>query len=321
MPDNKLQLIIEKSGLQKEQKKPLLDNFGDFFVKAHKLVTKSKSIIVTREDQIKEMEQARELRIQLKNLRNDANKVRVSLKEGYLRGGNAVQEIFNDIKEIIKPEEDRLLEQEKFIEKIQAERKEKEVNEKLLKISKYSENDQYTDRKIIESLSNDSFEKYLATVKTAFETKKAEEVKLEADRVAKVEAEREEQEKTRLENIRLKEEADAREKELAKERAEQQKVLEAERKLRAEADAKVEAERQKEQARLKEEADALDKKAEEEKQKLLAPDKNKLFIISADLEAYKLPSVSSNNAKIILNELDNSLKELSYWLNNEIKKL
>jgi hypothetical protein len=325
MEENKLQKIVDESGLQPIQAKPLLDSFGDLFVEAHKLVTKSKAIKVTSEDQVEEMKQARKYRILLKNIRNDADKARVSLKEGYLRGANAVQAIFNDIRDVTKPEEDRLLEQEKFIERIREERKEKEINEKLLKLSEYSENDQYSDRKIIENLTDDGFEKYLQTVKSAYEARKKAEQEAENERISQEKEQREEQERIRKENEALRKQAEEREKALAKERAEQQKKLDAERKAREQAEAKIRAER----ARIEKiEADKrakelAEKKAEEElaRKKLLAPDKEKLLELAHMIDSVTMPSVASREASAVLRATEDMLGKVTNYIREKSKTL
>ena len=115
--ENQIEKILQTSGLQPAQAKPLLDSFGGYFIEAHKLVTKGKGIKVTDITQIAEMQQAREIRLSLAKLRVEADKTRVMLKEGYNLGGNAVQAIYNEIRDIVKPEEDRLFEQEKFKER------------------------------------------------------------------------------------------------------------------------------------------------------------------------------------------------------------
>lgn len=324
MQKHKIIEIIEDRGLEPVQAKSLLDNFGDYFVKAHKLTTKAKSINVTDVSQVDEMQEARELRIELKNLRVEADKTRILLKEGYLRGGNAVQEIFNDIKKIVKPEEDRLLDQEKFAQRIKEAEEEKNEQERINKLSQYVE-DVSVFKLHPTELSTESFEKLLKSSKESYDSKIEAEKKVEADRIASEKAEREAQEKIRQENIKLKAEAETREKELVKERAEQQAKLDAERKAREVIEEKVRLDKLAEEQKLKAEAEKIEaiKKAEidAEIKKQTAPDKSKLFIVSADLEVYKLPIVNSHDAKIILNEFNRRLQDLSQWLNNETKKI
>lgn len=329
--ENKLQTIIDQSGLQPAQAKPLLDSFGDYFVQAHKLVTKSKAIKVTSEDQIEEMQQARELRLELKNLRVEADKTRETLKEGYLRGGNAVQAIYNDIRDIIKPEEDRLMDQEKFAERLQEERNAKIEAQRISQLSQYVD-DLSVYSLHPDKLSTDSFSKLLETSKIAYEAKKEIDRKAEEARLAHVEADRKEQERIRKENEQLRKEAQEKErladierqkqakieadrqKELAKERAEQQKKLDAEREKREKIEAEIAAQKQ---------AQELAKKQEEEAQRqaLLAPDKIKLLEFAKVLQSITAPAVKTREADLILDKAMEHLAEAIDGLQNGAKRL
>lgn len=318
--ENKLQEIVNQSGLQPAQAKPLLDSFGDYFVQAHKLVTKSKAIKVTSEDQIEEMQQARDLRLELKNLRVDADKTRATLKEGYLRGGNAVQAIFNDIRDIVKPEEERLLEQEKFAERLEAERKDKVEAQRVNELSKYVE-DVSVYKLHPDELSTDSFDKLLETSKSTYEAKVLAEKKAEEERLAKEKADREEQERIRKENEELRKQAQERER-LAEVERQKQAKIEAQRQeeLRKEREKreKIEAE-----IKAKEEAQQLAKKQEEERQRqeLLAPDKEKLMIYANSLVNLESPALKSKKAQDIINTVELELEKLANLVRNQSKSL
>lgn len=356
MSDNKLIEIVEASGLREAEAKPLLDNFGDFFVKAHKLAAKAKGIKVTDVSQVDEMQQAREIRLELKNVRVEANKVREVLKEGYLRGGKAVQDIFNDIRDITKPEEERLLEQEKFAERVKEAEEERVETERKEKLSKYMD-DISVYKLHPRDLSTDSFEKILASAKETYEYRKEKEAREEAERV-------ENERKQRVFNDRRFELApyieylpkeipnitvDTSEKEfqsilkLGKDNKkifdEDRKKLEIQaekdRKAREEAEAKLkekeEAERkqkEKEEAELKaqKEAEAKAKaEAEEiERQLLLAPDKKKLVDFANRIETFfqaNAPALKNSDSQKILDEAEMNLKNAISILINGSKKL
>lgn len=318
---NKLTQIVEKSGLQPNQAKPLLDSFGDYFVKAHKLKAQAKGIKVTDVSQIEEMQQARELRLELAKLRVKADKTRIALKADYLRGGNAVQEIFNGIRDIVKPAEEHLKEQEEFVKRVQAEKKEKETNERLLKLSHYSENDQDSDRQIVEGLSKEGFDNYLATVKTAHEAKKRAEREAEEQREKEAEEERKAQERIKKENARLKKEADEKEAELVKERAEQEAILDKERKAKAKLEAQLRAKEKKE--RLIRETEEAKKKAQEDRDRkaVLAPDRDKLRELAIEIEKVDIPAVRLDSAQAIINQAVVELKKATTILRNGANNL
>lgn len=186
MNDTKdLAIILEEKQIDKTQSKTLLDGFGDFFVQAHKLVAQAKGIKVTSEDQVEEMAKAKEVRLQLMKIRTDADKTRKVLKEGYLRGGQAVQDIYNDIRDITQPEEDRLKEQEKFAEIAEAKRVEARHTKRVETLSKYVEDVSVYS---LRDMPDDVFNNLVSDCKKVYEQKLAEEKRAEEERIAREKA-------------------------------------------------------------------------------------------------------------------------------------
>ena len=284
--------IAQKFELQESQTKPLLDNFGDYFIQAHKLVTKGKGIKVTQEDQVEEMQKAREIRLELRALRVNANETRTTLKEGYLRGGNAVQAIYNDIIDIIKPEEDRLKEQEQFALLKQQERAEKKYSERLEKLSKWVDD---TSVYNLREASDESFESLLKIAKQQYEERVRAEEEVEKARIKEELAEKKRQEKIQAENKKLKAKAEAQAKKLREEEEARKKVELELQKVKEEKEAEERQERELAEKKRKEEEDARTKA-------LLAPDKEKLgkFIETISIET--VPSF--DNPKITKYVLD-----------------
>lgn len=180
-----LAIILEEKQLEPTQSKTLLDGFGDFFVQAHKLVAQAKGIKVTSEDQVEEMARAKELRIKLMKIRKDAERTKVVLKEGYLRGGQAVQDIFNDIRDITQPEEDRLKEQEKFAEIAEAKRVEARHTKRVETLSKYVEDVSVYS---LRDMPDDVFDNLVSDCKKVYDQKIADEKKAEEERIAREKA-------------------------------------------------------------------------------------------------------------------------------------
>lgn len=320
--ENQIQKIIQTSGLKPDQAKPLLDNFGNYFVEAHKLVTKGKGIKVTDVSQLAEMQQAREIRLQLAKLRVEADKTRVTLKEGYLRGGNAVQAIFNDIRDIVKPEEDRLLEQEKFKERVEAELLAKKHAERIEKLSMYVED---VSLYSLKDMSDEAFTSLLEKEKSAFKKRLADEKEAEEKRIAEEKAYQKEQEQIRLENIKLRKEAEEKERLVEIERKKQADLLRIEQEKREKFEAKVRAEKE---AEAKKQADAqakieADKKAQEEtdRKKELAPDKVKLQELVNTIISLPMPAVKDRQARLLVTEIENELQKIVDYVNIEIKNL
>lgn len=338
--DNKLVLVAKESGLAEQKQHMLLASFGEYFTSAIAVIGQSQDLEVTSEDQKDDIEQAGIARKELKRLRCDAENQRKSLKEASLREGQAVDKMFNVIKEIIKPEEDRLEEIEKIVERAAEKRRQAKIAERRAMLAGYVEN---TTVYKYEDISDEDF---VALIKELDDARNAREEeakrraaeeetarkKAEEERIAREKAMAEEQEHIRKENEKLKAEAEAREKELAKqreadekrlaaERAEQEKKLEAERQ-------KAEEERQKREAleteqRKKAEAEAKAKAEAEEQQRqsLLAPDKDKLTKFADELDAIELPNVSNREAGKLLDDTKDFLTRISKNLRVKAEQL
>lgn len=350
--NNQLVTLIEKTGLEPAQQKPLLDGFGDMFVKAHKLVAQSKAIKVTSIDQIAEMKKAHELRMKLQKIRTDADKARISLKEGYLRGANAVQGIFNDIKDIVKPEEERLLLQEKFAELIEKQKLDEQEANRKDQLLKYTENISFYD---LRNMDDQTFNQILESQKQLFENKKAEEEKAEKYRIEQEEKQRIYQERrieiapyikyipTKYDGVdksmiskedwkklidesklakkkhddeinaqlaQAKKDREAREVAEAKLKQQQEAIAEQKRKEEAEKEAKEAADR-------KAKADA----EELQRQKLLAPDKDKLMILAQEIDSIQLPAVSSKEAMAVIRATEDMLNKVTNYIREKAKTL
>lgn len=303
---NKLSQIVKTADLEKGKADQLMKTFGGFYQEARGVVEEYKDLQVKSVDDSETMQTAREARLKLRKIRVEADKTRKSLKEQSIREGRAIQGVYNIIEYLIKPVEEKLLEQEKYAERIQAEQDAKVEAERHAKLSKYTDD---ADLQSLhpKDLSSESFEKLLETYRFAFEAKKKAEAEAEKERLEKIEAEKKEQERIRKENERLKAEAEKREKAEAKKRAEEAKKLAAEKKAREEAEAKLKAEkeaREREEREIREAAEAKKRAEEESKRKaLLAPDKDKLFELQKQIAAFEFPAVKTNEAQEVLNKV------------------
>jgi len=184
----------------------------------------------------------------------------------------------------------------------------------------------------MDAMTDEQFNILRLTLKSQCEAKIAEQRLLEKERLAKEKAEAKEQHRIRLENIKLKKEAEdremreaeehlQREAEAAKERA----VREAEQKI---AQAKLDDERKKREALEAEQRAELAKveaerqrQDEEKRQSLLAPDKEKLLTLAATVEATELPALASKNAQSVLNRVEKLLIEVSTYIRGNVKGL
>ncbi len=320
--NNELVAVIEQQGLQPSKVDSLMSSFAGYFTEAKKIAGESKDIVVSNEAQIEDMARAREYRLKLKEIRVNADKTREELKSQSLREGNAIQGVFNIIKALIVPVEEYLEKQEKFAEFKEMERKASLYGERVEKLSKY-----VTDVTLynIKDMADEVFANLLAGCQASWEKAREDEANAEKDRLAKIESDKIEQEKIRIENQKLKEEADKREAEIAKERAKQADALKKLNDEKEKVEAKLRAEKE---AQVQKDADdrakiEADNKAKEEieRQKLLAPDKEKLLEFAVKLSLVTAPAVKSKDADTILGKAMSKVLEAVAILQEESKKL
>lgn len=206
---NELEVILEEQNVPAENAKALIEAFGAPFTEAGKILAIYKNIEVTDESQTDEMAQAKEMRLTLKRVRTGVENTRKDLKDGYLKAGRAIDSVAKFVKETIQPAEEYLELQEKFIEIKLAKHAAEVKAERIEKLS------QYTDDLSVynfDTMRDDAFEKLLADLKHAHDEKikaeKAEADRIEADRLAEIKR----QEEVEAENVRLKADAEAKEK-------------------------------------------------------------------------------------------------------------
>jgi hypothetical protein len=211
--------IVEENELEPTVAEKVMGHFKSFFEQAKTYEEEARAIVVTDESQKDEMKRAREIRLELKKIRVEADKVRKSQKEQYLRGGRAVDGIANVIKGVIVPIEEHLEKQEKFAEIKEMERKQKIYEERVEKLNPFVDDISLYNLK---EMTDEGFEKLLESSKLAKKAQEEAEEKAEEERKAKEEEEKAEAERIRRENAELKEkekkEREAREELEAKER-------------------------------------------------------------------------------------------------------
>lgn len=323
---NQLVVITNQAGLAEEKSKALISSFVGYFDQAKRLASEAKTIEVTSVDQTREMAKARDLRLQLQKIRTQGvEQTRIQLKEQSLREGKAIDGLANVIKALIVPVEEHLKDQEEFAKRIEEQKKLEVEQERIRELSKYVEGEGYSLHP--DKMSQETFDKLLEASKFTFEAQKKAEEDAEKARLAQIEADRKEQERVRLENEKLKAEAEKRERELALEREKVQKEQEAREaqlaKERAEQEAKLEAERQarleaEEKMRKEQEArlEAERANAEKQRQMLLAPDREKLNHLADQLLAVEMPAVKSPEAMMLIEHVREELTALAETVKN-----
>lgn len=213
-------------------------------------------------------------------------------KDVFLRGGQFVDAIKR--REVAENErmEDKLEEIEKYYENLEKERIAKLQAEREAELSQYEVENLTTLR--LGEMEDSVYSAFMIGAKSQFEARKEAERKAEEDRLAKEKAEAEERERIRLENERLKKEAEEREAQLARERAEAEAKLRAEReaaeaKLKAEREA-AEAERKRVEAEEAEKRKVAEEKARKEREEAeakAAAERAEREKVEAELKARK----------------------------------
>jgi len=285
-----LVLIPADSGLVPEVAKSIADEFMGFVKTAEEW--KEKCLAIT------EPKQARETRLVLKNLRVAAEKRHKEIKAETLLRSRAIDGCKNIILDMIIPLETMLENVEKKAEREAAEKRQLLLEKRTAEITAAGGNPALFNLEC----SDFDFEVILDGVKTQTAAKiEAEKRLAEAKRIAEEKA-KTEQEAQKLENIKLKAEAEAREAAIAEERK------------------KAELERQKhekaakaEQDRIQKEKDAAEAKAKKERElleKKLAAEKAESEKRSK--EAAAALKAEQDKAKAIQDELERKSRAEAY---------
>lgn len=329
-------------GLEPATAASLRAAFENYFRQADEWRAKALTIQITRPDQFREMKLARETRLALREIRINAEKTRKRLKEDSLRKGKAIDGIFNMLAFAVQPLEEHLLAQEKFIERMEDERKAKLKTDREAALAPFG-----VDVNLYQlgEMDEATFANLLETNRLAYAARQEAAKKAEAERVereareAKERADREaaeaaERERLRQENERLaREKAEAEAKAQAAREAADAERRELERQAavqRAEAEAKAaEAraaqERAEAELRAKEEADAKAKADAEAAARAAAaaPDRDKLKALAAGIRGLIVPCLTSEAAKAanIETTIKDQIEKFARWVESQAVKL
>lgn len=308
---NKIIELTKELNAPESVSKSLLAKMESFFSDAEKKRDLIDSIVITSPDEVSKMQQAREIRLEIKRKRitardivkKERDKIKSAMADFTLQDKLWLKS-FQMLEAICENLETKCEDKEKFAERYEAEQKKIRYQSRLQKIFKY-----VTDPSIynLADMDDESFNKLLENEKQAYELRIKAEKDAELKRLAEEKAEIERQEAIRIENEKLK-------KELAKERAEQAKKLDAERKAKEEAEAKLRAE--------KDRLEAIEKQKEEDaRKKLLAPDKDKLMELANIIDSLQLPAVNSKEANSIVKATEEMLKKVTNYIKEKAKTL
>lgn len=337
---NELARIVEAGNLKPAIATTLIESFSPFWVEASGLVQQAATINVTDPTQVTEIGEARDMRLKLRKIRNNAEKVRKSLKEDSLREGSAIQNVYNAMVMLIEPEEKRLGDMEMIAERMEAGRRD------ALRMKRW---DELTAIGVDPSCYQlgDMKEADYANLVDGLMTAKTNRIKAEQEektRRAKEDAERAaENKRIREENERLRLEAEQREAAAKVERdkaiEERQRQFEKDRRVREAAEAKNRKEREAVEAKLREEREAREAaeaklrrekeaaakvaaaEAKAKKKAASAPDKVKLVTLADALIAFPLPDMTTDEGQMVVVTFTATLRSMAQALRLQAEEL
>lgn len=201
-----VQLLFEAN--HSRQALSILSQFAEYFIGIAEAEAQAQAIEVTDSSQLREMQQARELRLKLREHRVNASHKHKELKGPITANGKMIDAFKNIIEGLTKPLEAELQEKEDYAKNEEAKRVKKLNDERLEILKPYDSNADFLD---LAALSQKDFDSLLEESKEAHEQAKAE-----AQRIAKEEKEKaEREEKLIKENKELRKQIQATNEDLA----------------------------------------------------------------------------------------------------------
>ena len=283
---------------------------------------------------------ARENRLKIVKVRTGSEAIKDDRKKVLLSESNLIQSAHNLVKDACILTESEYEEIEKHQERLEEKTRLELRDSRTMLLNQYSVDSTYLPLAI---MGEDDFQKLLASEKEKFEAvklirEKQEAEKLEAERLAEeklladIEAEKERIRLQAIENEKLQAELEKQRKEAERlasiaeaERIESQKKLDAAKK---EAD-RIQAEKQKELDILKAKQAEIDLKNENErlakiaqqKEALLAPDKEKINALFISIRDFKFPECETTEARIIISDIQEGFKIILAGIKEKSKSL
>jgi len=247
---NEITLLAKDIWIWAEETLSLQDKFLPFLEKAKIWELEAKAILVTDISQKEVMQQAREMRLEIRAFRVNVENTRKELKEESLRKWQAIDRVSNIIKAIIEPIEEYLELQEKFAI-IQEKNRKAEVKVQRLEIlAPYEVNTEFVN---IDEMTDEQFATFTEEAKTSYDLKIAD---IERLRVEAIET-KEREAKLKEDNDRLQMANDLQAKEIQRQREDADRVA----KETADAEAKIQKDKADADAKAKADQDAKDKLA------------------------------------------------------------
>lgn len=332
--------VVKDAGLTGPGAQSLIEAFGPDFEAAHKLCVEAAQITVTDAAQADAIERSRVLRVDLGKIRRASEKRRKELKEDSLRTGQAIDKVAKVVALMTETAEAKMLENEKFVERAEAARKEALRVARAAQLAPLGADPALYK---LEEMTDAAFSQLVDGLRRAKEAKEEADRKAEEERVAREKADREERERVAAENARLRAEAEAREKEMRAERERlEAEAAEERRKAKAEADAAAEKARQEREAleaKARQEREARERLEAQERARqaeadrkaaeadraaraaALAPDREKIAALATAVREIRMPDVGFTLAKAAVQEIEAKVESFAKWIESKAAAL
>lgn len=307
-PETQLDRVATEAGLVGPAKQDLITAFLPDFSLAWSLSVEAKAINVTDPSQKDEIRKARDMRLQLREVRIASEKRRKALKEDSLRRGQAIDKVAKVITQIAEPAEAKLLEMETIAERLEAERKARVRAERVMQLAPFGVDTTCID---LAGMEDAAFARLLEGSRLASEARERAKREAEEKRAADEAARKAEADRLKAENERLRKENEKREADARAARAE------ADRKLREEREAREKLERE-DAERKRVEAKRLADEAKAKRKADRAPDAAKVRAIVAQLESIKDPGFKADG---LWDEVENAIEHCEWALQKIAERL
>lgn len=283
---------------------PLIVASLPFYEQANPLVEEARKINVTDAAEVSLMRRAKEIRLALKRIRVECDKTRKATKEDAQKAVTATDRVFGTIIKAIDAEETRLEEQEKFAERLEAQRKADLRAKRMHALAPYGAD---MTGLVPEEMSEEAFAELLDHRRAAFERKQEEARRAEEERKERERVEAQERERLRAENARLAAEKAKADAEAAEARRREAEAAKAARDAQAKAD-RERREREAEEQRRRDEQERARQRAE------AAPDAEKITALAEGVRGMPLPVMSSASGKEFAEAARIELGKLADWM-------
>lgn len=199
-PETQLDRVATEAGLVGPAKQDLITAFLPDFSQAWNLSVEAKAINVTDPSQKDEIKKARDMRLQLREVRINSEKRRKALKEDSLRRGQAIDKVAKVITQISEPAEAKLLEMETIAERLEQERRSRLRAERAMQLAPFGVDTTCID---LAGMEEPAFARLLEDSRLASEAREKAKREEEEKRAAEEAARKAEAKRWKVEPIRF----------------------------------------------------------------------------------------------------------------------